>query len=217
MTERFYVQPIFDIRSLELIAILLAAFFMASVVKRTAYYLTNVAIKRTSLFMNKAFSHKNSRAEIVPIPVVGNLQKKSLLTNNEAEFFQRLTRALPDYWIFPQVSFNSLMETKGYLYWKYYFYLRNNFNRKVADYVVCDKRTLAVITVVELDDRTHNKEKDRKRDAVLRAAGYRILRYESRAKPSIEEIAATFGRVSAGERPPPSTFEGGPVQVITFR
>lgn len=40
-----------------------------------------------------------------------NLYKsKALLTANEIEFYTRLTQALPDYLIFPQVSLGALLQ-----------------------------------------------------------------------------------------------------------
>jgi len=72
--------------------------------------------------------------------------------------------------------------------------LRNRFDRKVADYVICARNTFQVVAIIELDDRTHDykKEKDAERDAMLNAAGYRTERFESKKKPSEAEIAQRF-------------------------
>ena len=51
---------------------------------------------------------------------------------------------------------------------------------------------MKVLAVVELDDRTHNAERDAKRDTMLLSAGYRTLRFPSKRKPSEAEIAAFF-------------------------
>ncbi len=127
---------------------------------------------------------------------LSRLAAKKLMTDNETEFFLRLTKALPDYYVFPQVAFTALLKTKGYMPFKDWSALRNKFNRLVADYVICDRTALQVEAVVELDDSTHDrkKEKDAARDAMLQAAGYRTERFRLRIKSSEREIADIFAR-----------------------
>jgi hypothetical protein len=129
-------------------------------------------------------------------PWLTRLQRKSLLTANEAEFFHRLQRALPGYHVFPQVAFAALMTDDGKLSAKARWSIRAKFDRKIADYVICD-RMLRVVALIELDDRTHNASADRQRDAITKAAGYRTLRFSSRQKPSQAEIAALFEHARA--------------------
>ncbi len=126
---------------------------------------------------------------------LSKLCKKQLLTPNEVEFYHRLTRALPDYYVFPQVAFNALLDVDGYVPAREFYFLRNRFEKKVADFVVCARPSCAVVAVVELDDKTHVDKKDEKRDALLKAAGYRIVRFLSRNKPSESEIAALFAAI----------------------
>jgi hypothetical protein len=57
------------------------------------------------------------------------------------------------------------------------------------DYVVCNKRC-EVVAVVELDDRTHSKVKDKLRDGRLEQGGYRTVRFQSRQKPPAIAIRA---------------------------
>ena len=118
-----------------------------------------------------------------------SLEKKNApLTSNETEFLGRLRRALPDYEILPQVSMSALVRTSipenHPSFWQEF----DKFSRKTADYVVCEKRGLAAKLVIELDDRTHDAAKDQRRDAMLRSAGLNTLRYDSRSKPSSDEI-----------------------------
>ncbi|MBN8531022.1 MAG: DUF2726 domain-containing protein [Alphaproteobacteria bacterium] len=112
-----------------------------------------------------------------------------ILTPNECEFFHRLLRALPEHHIFPQVAFGAILGTRGS---GSKTALRNRFNRKYADFVICARETLGIVAIVELDDRTHNAAKDAERDQFLHAAGYRVIRFESRKKPSEAEIATLF-------------------------
>ena len=46
--------------------------------------------------------------------------------------------------------------------------------------------------MIELDDRTHNAGKDAKRDEMLECAGYRTVRWKSKAKPDAEAIRAAL-------------------------
>ncbi|NTU76349.1 MAG: DUF2726 domain-containing protein [Alphaproteobacteria bacterium] len=114
------------------------------------------------------------------------------MTANEREFFGRLARALPDYHVFSQVAFNALLDAQKGLVWRDRFQTRNRFDRKVADYVICRRDTFEVLAIVELDDRTHKAEKDQKRDVLLTGAGYRVVRFQSRSKPSEAEIIKTL-------------------------
>ena len=127
---------------------------------------------------------------------LGIYQGKDLLTENELEFFGRLVQALPQYYIFPQVAMSALLEAASTNEAR-----RNTDRLRIAqqriDYVVCD-RHCNVIAVVELDDRTHSRAKDQVRDERLEQAGIQTLRFESRAKPSLQAIRAAIREV-AGE------------------
>ena len=57
------------------------------------------------------------------------------------------------------------------------------------DYVVCNKRC-EVVAVVELDDRTHSRAKDKVRDERLAGAGIRTVRFQARQKPAADAIRA---------------------------
>jgi hypothetical protein len=125
------------------------------------------------------------------------LVKKDILTPNEREFFGRLQAAAADIGleVVPQVAMGALLDVsldkKHPLYWP----LRRRFDKKIIDFVVYVKRTMQVLTIVELDDRTHDPEKDRKRDAMMAKAGFRTVRWDSRAKPSIPVIRQKFSEL----------------------
>lgn len=119
------------------------------------------------------------------------IKARSVLTPNEQEFFGRLKRALPDYDVLAQVSMGALLTTTVSKDHPEFWKLRKRFAQKISDFVVMRKGATgpeAVVAVVELDDRTHDKHKDAKRDEMLASAGIRTLRFESRAKPSEAEI-----------------------------
>ena len=130
-------------------------------------------------------------------PWLSRIRSKPLLTSNEAEFFRRLQRALPAYHVFPQVSFAALLTDDGQLSVKARWAIRARFDRKIADFVICDRRTLAVVALVELDDRTHAARADRQRDAITKAGGYQTFRFPSKRKPTEAELAALFQHAEA--------------------
>jgi very-short-patch-repair endonuclease len=120
------------------------------------------------------------------------VERRPLLTENEREFFARLVTALPDYYIFPQVAANALLQVSESVPKQRFHATRNRFAQKHVDFVVCDRASLDVRAIIELDDRTHRAGKDQARDAMFANAGYITHRFASRQKPTIEAIAALF-------------------------
>lgn len=117
---------------------------------------------------------------------------KPLLTANEKEFLLRLQRALPGLHVFPQVAMGALMSAKT-APGESALQARARFAQKIVDYVICDSQ-LNVLGLIELDDRTHQRDKDAARDALTREAGYWTLRYHSHAKPNEARIARDVRR-----------------------
>ena len=111
-------------------------------------------------------------------------KRKWLLTKNEAAMYNRLAQTLPDKVIFAQVSFAGLLTARGRA-------TRNRFDRKIADFVVCDM-ALQVLAIIELDDSSHRgrESNDAARDKLLQDAGYRVLRYPR--IPNAERVQADF-------------------------
>jgi hypothetical protein len=118
--------------------------------------------------------------------VVGKYKGRDLMTANEMEFFGRLVKALPDHYIFPQVSMGALLEAASRDK-KQAHGDRLRIAQQRIDYLVCDGRC-AIVAVIELDDKTHSRSKDQLRDARLEQAGIRVVRFQSRNKPSVEDI-----------------------------
>jgi len=112
---------------------------------------------------------------------------KPLLSANEKEFFVRLSQALPDCHILTQVALGALLQPGIKNNNKKYYRIRATFSQKIADFVICGKE-MEVLAVVELDDKTHRADRDAKRDAMLTQAGYKIIRWDSKSKPTAEQI-----------------------------
>jgi hypothetical protein len=58
--------------------------------------------------------------------------------------------------VFPQVSFAAFLTDDGQLSRNAQWAVRAKFDRKIADFVVCERGSLKIVAVVELDDRTHD-------------------------------------------------------------
>ena len=117
----------------------------------------------------------------------GAYKSKQILTENEWEFYCRLETALPEYRVLTQVALGALLQPNVARANKKYMSIRGTFAQKIADFVICEK-DFKVIAIIELDDRTHSADKDAKRDAMCEGAGYTVVRYNSKSKPSVEEI-----------------------------
>ncbi len=126
-------------------------------------------------------------------------KKQILLTPNEAEFFGRLRHALPDYFVFPQVAMSALIAPDLQRTSKRYWAAFSQISQKRVDFVIC-ARSLTVVCIVELDDKTHDARKDEKRDRLTMSAGIKTIRWQSRSKPSEVEIkAAIIGMINTTE------------------
>lgn len=103
----------------------------------------------------------------------GTFTKRTLATANEQGMFWRLVECfpMPEHVVLTQVSFGALLQAKEGA-------SRYSFSQKRADFVLLNK-SFKVITIIELDDNSHRgkEENDQKRDSMLTAAGYHVLRY----------------------------------------
>ena len=124
---------------------------------------------------------------------------KNLQTGAEAQFFERLQAAFPDLYIAVQVSMSALVEAIDYKD-------RTQFRTYYVDYVICDPKATRPLLVVELDDPTHNREKAKERDvrknAVLKDAGIPLFRFNE-YKLSSQKIRQTLGPILSGQKSPP--------------
>jgi len=112
------------------------------------------------------------------------ISKKDLLTKNEQPMYFRLVEAMPEHIVLAQVAFSALLKTSTSA-------MRNRFDRKVADFVICDK-TFKVIACIELDDSSHKgrERQDGERDRMLIEAGYRVIRYKK--VPNVDEVRSAI-------------------------
>lgn len=132
---------------------------------------------------------------------VSGVVSRPILSENELEFFHRLQRALPAYHVFPQVAANALLKVAAAVPKQRTHAARNKFAQKHVDFIVCERDSLEVKAIIELDDKTHLADRDRARDLMFQQAGYAVHRFESRRKPTEQQIASLFELPKAAELP----------------
>ncbi|AGW95502.1 hypothetical protein N234_36175 [Ralstonia pickettii DTP0602] len=107
------------------------------------------------------------------------VRRSPFLGQDEIQFYERLTAALKDTHIFPQVAMSAFVQHKGTSQ-----AARNLFAQKYVDYLVCERQTMRPLYVIELDGASHGSAKAQKRDKqkndVLASAGIPIMRYTSK-------------------------------------
>lgn len=125
-----------------------------------------------------------TRPKAIPV------RARPILTRAELSFYRHLVRALERIGgvdVFPQVSMSAIIETTPGLDARERMAVRSTFNRKYVDFVIIDGSTRPLL-IVELDDRTHEEDKDRRRDAIMAAAGIATLRISGSAARDDREI-----------------------------
>lgn len=115
--------------------------------------------------------------------------RKRFLTDCEARVLGYLETALPEHRVMAQVAMGALLQA-GKSDRKQAQATRNRFAQKIVDFAIVTRNSAEVLALVELDDRTHRAAKDRMRDEMTAAAGYRTIRIPGRPAPTLESVKA---------------------------
>lgn len=93
-------------------------------------------------------------------------KRLSVMTEREKSFFRQLEEEYGnDYYIFPQIKLDKLMEVDDFYRYQYKDYEHlNKINRKSVDFILADKTTLETRLAIELDDSTHWRLDRKQRD-----------------------------------------------------
>ena len=118
---------------------------------------------------------------------------KGLLSPAERAFFVVLRRAVgEDFQLFAKVRVGDILQVRPGVEGKRRFAAFGRISSKHADFVACDPRTFAVVGVIELDDRSHEREDRRRRDeffdAAMRVAGVPVLRVPVQRSYAVAEL-----------------------------
>ena len=113
-------------------------------------------------------------------------RRRSIMTANEREFFERLVAACPGCQIWPQVPILALVRPEAKEGTRAFWLAFRMISNTRVDWVIA--RDMEVLAIVELDDRTHDARKDARRDQVLKSCGYRVIRFSSKNRPDPQQI-----------------------------
>jgi hypothetical protein len=116
---------------------------------------------------------------------------RNLLSKREQSLYQRLVDLYPDHKILVQVALSQLInvdrnhpESES---------IRARYKQLVADFVLC-RPDLSVVTVIELDDRSHERPRrqaaDARKNKALADAGIRLVRIPAGKLPSEDALRA---------------------------
>ena len=100
-----------------------------------------------------------------------------LMTARERDVLLLIEAAVPHCRVHAQVAMAALIDCKKGLTSKQRTSVRNRFDRKIIDFVLEERSSGNILALVALDDRTHNESRDRARDEITSAAGYRTIRF----------------------------------------
>src|SRR5690606_2033972 len=126
-------------------------------------------------------------------PSYNYTKKKYFLTKSEKDFYDNLmSRIGNECVIFAQVHLSSILDhqVKGQS-WKAAL---SHIQRKSVDFLICDKRYLSPLLVIELDDTSHSRPDRMERDEIvnnlLRASGTPCLRVSYQEASNIDQVAS---------------------------
>ena len=111
---------------------------------------------------------------------------KRPLSEPEQILYWKLKTALPDHVVLPQIAFSRFLYTKGATS-KENFRKFGSGRQKVADFLICNK-SFYILAIVELDDSSHNPQRDDARDEILKEAGLKLFRWKVGQMPTENEI-----------------------------
>jgi hypothetical protein len=116
---------------------------------------------------------------------------RNLLSRREKRFYQSLVALYPDHRILVQVALSQLINVdRNHPQSES---IRAHYKQLVADFVLC-RSDLSVVTVIELDDRTHawpkRKAADARKNKALADARIRLVRIPAGRLPSPDTLRA---------------------------
>lgn len=153
-----------------------------------------VVIAIAFLLVAIAVVQKRSRGSFDALPYS---LKPALFSPAERSFLGVLEQAIgKHYQIFGKVRIADVVATKRGLSSSNWQTAFNRINAKHFDFVLCNRDNLAVVCAIELNDKSHQKDSRRQRDAfvieVCRAIGLPLVQVPAKRMYSVEEIRTTI-------------------------
>lgn len=126
------------------------------------------------------------------------LRARSLMSEREKTLYQDLIALYPDHKIFVQVALSQLIDVAQEHPDR--MSIRGRFKQLVADFVLC-RSDLTIVTVIELDDRTHfradRKRADARKTKALADAGLRLVRIPPGPIPPLGKLKSLIEEAGA--------------------
>ena len=110
---------------------------------------------------------------------------KRFMTPRELAMLDIRERCLPKYRFHAQVAMGALLKAPPRLIGKSHPADRNAFSQKIIDFVAQDR---VIVARIEVDDASHNAQRDSRRDAMTSHAGYRTIRIGRAVQPRVHEV-----------------------------
>ena len=126
------------------------------------------------------------------------------MSESEIRFYRVLQMAVPKELVFPQVGMAAVVRPSYAGADSRFTPAFRAISQKRIDFVVCDRDSMEVRCLVELDDSSHDAQRDQVRDAITAQAGYRTVRVRARRRYDIDGLR---NRV-LGIRPEPARLSG---------
>lgn len=122
---------------------------------------------------------------------------KRFMTPRELALLDILECCLPEYRFHAQVA---MLKAPPRLMGKSHPADRNAFSQKIIDFVAQDRVTGATVALIEVDDASHNAQRDSRRDAMTSHAGYRTIRIGRAVQPRVHEVRVAIAPLFPGSR-----------------
>ena len=126
-----------------------------------------------------------------------------VLTENEQRLFRMLIEEFPGFYFFPQVGMAAIMAPDYPDNDSRRLSAFRSISQKRLDFLVCDK-SLETICLLELDDASHDPNKDRDRDEKTAAAGHKTVRLKTARHIDLSPLRGALAGRSGAPRPLPS-------------
>lgn len=125
------------------------------------------------------------------------IKGQPLFSPAERSFLGVLEHAVgAEYRIYAKARLGDVIQPKKGLTKSAFATALNKVNRKHVDFVICRKNDCEVLGVIELDDRSHQREDRRKRDQfvdmALEAAGIPILHFSAKMSYPVNDIRTSL-------------------------
>jgi hypothetical protein len=111
-----------------------------------------------------------------------------LMTESEIRFFRVLQMAVPNDLVFPQVGMAAVVRPNYAGGDPRFLPALRTISQKRIDFVVCNRDSMDVRCLVELDDSSHEARRDQLRDAITSKAGYRTVRVRAARRYDIDGL-----------------------------